>query len=151
MLKTPMSAFLSGAGIGLAAASWLFYIIHMEATLGMQRDWLAQQHQAEQARQATPQAAIETIDLLMKAYSVSVGTEEQNIQPLLEQNGHIQLLNDVQQRADVDISDLLQANRPFTAAQLYAALLRIKQQHEKQQAQRLLTDRLNDMVIAPQQ
>ena len=146
MSASSQQTFLQGLGLGIGAAALLFYFWHTEAVYQLQQQWLAQQQAQLQALQQKPSAAqnIETIDLLMKSYAVSAGTEDADMREALIQSRHLELLQQLQQSTQVDISDLVDPARPFNAAQLYAALLRIKQQQEKQQARKQLDARLSD-------
>jgi hypothetical protein len=136
------TTFLWGFGLGLAASALLFYIWHTESLIQLQQEWLSQQQQQQQQNQRSVKTQLETIDLLMKSYSISDGTEDQDMRAELIRNQHLVLLQQVQQQAGVDISDLLDPARPFNSAQLYAALLRIKQQHEKNSARQQLDQRV---------
>ncbi len=144
MSASPQQTFLQGLGLGIGAAALLFYFWHTEAVYQLQQQWLAQQKTMLEQQQKAPSAAqnIETIDLLMKSYTVTPGTEDADMREALIQSRHLQLLQQLQQSSAVDISDLVDPSRPFNAAQLYAALLRIKQQQEKLQARKLLDSRL---------
>lgn len=136
--------FLHGLGLGLGAAGLLFYFWHTEAVYQMQQQWLSEQKTLlaqQQQVQQSPKQQIETIDLLMKAYAVSPGSEETDMRQTLQQNGHLVLLDQLRSQTPVDLSDLIVAERPLSASMLYAALLRLKQQQEKQQALRLLNER----------
>ncbi len=145
MSASPQQTFLQGLGLGIGAAALLFYFWHTEAVYQLQQQWLAEQQAQLSAQQQKPSAAqnIETIDLLMKSYAVSAGTEDADMRETLIQSRHLELLQQLQQSTQVDISDLVDPARPFNAAQLYAALLRIKQQQEKQQARKQLDARLS--------
>lgn len=145
MSASPQQTFLQGLGLGIGAAALLFYFWHTEAVYQLQQQWLAEQQAQLSAQQQKPSAAqnIETIDLLMKSYAVSAGIEDADMRETLIQSRHLELLQQLQQSTQVDISDLVDPARPFNAAQLYAALLRIKQQQEKQQARKQLDARLN--------
>lgn len=135
------NGFVWGFGLGISASAMLFYIWHMESLSLMQQNWLASQQQQQlQQKSAAPQ--IETIDLLMKSYSIGEGTEDQDMRAELIRNNHLPLLLSVQQQVGTDISDLIDPARPFNSAQLYAALLRLKQQHERQQARLQLDKRV---------
>ena len=135
------NGFIWGFGLGISASAMLFYIWHMESLTLMQQNWLASQQQQQlQQKSAAPQ--IETIDLLMKSYSIGEGTEDQDMRAELIRNNHLPLLLLVQQQVGTDISDLIDPARPFNSAQLYAALLRLKQQHERQQARLQLDKRV---------
>lgn len=146
MSASPQQTFLQGLGLGIGAAALLFYFWHTEAVYQLQQQWLAEQQAQLSAQQQKPSAAqnIETIDLLMKSYAVTAGTEDADMRETLIQSRHLELLQQLQQSTQVDISDLVDPARPFNAAQLYAALLRIKQQQEKQQARKQLDARLSD-------
>lgn len=143
MSTTAQQHFLHGLGLGIGAAALLFYFWHTETVYQLQQSWLAEQKNLilQQQAQHSPKQQIETIDLLMKAYAVTPGTEEQDLRNLLNQNGHLQLLEQLQQQTPVDLADLIVPGRPLSAASLYAALLRLKQQQEKQLAMRLLNER----------
>lgn len=144
MSIAPQQHFLHGLGLGIGAAALLFYFWHTETVYQLQQSWLAEQKvmltQQQQAQQS-PKQQIETIDLLMKAYAVTPGSEETDLRSMLEQNGHLALLEQLKQQTPVDLTDLIVPERPLTAASLYAALLRLKQQQEKQQALRQLSER----------
>jgi len=144
---SPQQTFLQGLGLGIGAAALLFYFWHTEAVYQLQQQWLAEQKALLTAQQQTPSAAanIETIDLLMKTYAVSAGSEDADMRQALIQSRHLTLLQQLQQSTQVDISDLVDPARPFNAAQLYAALLRIKQQQEKLQARKQLDARLAEV------
>lgn len=144
MSASPQQTFLQGLGLGIGAAALLFYFWHTEAVYQLQQQWLSEQKAFFVKQQQSPSTAhnIETIDLLMKSYTVTPGTEDADMREALIQSRHLQLLQQLQQSTNVDISDLVDPSRPFNAAQLYAALLRIKQQQEKQQARKLLDERL---------
>jgi len=148
---SPQQTFLQGLGLGIGAAALLFYFWHTEAVYQLQQQWLAEQKAQLSAVQQKPSAAqnIETIDLLMKSYAVTAGTEDADMREALIQSRHLELLQQLQQSTQVDISDLVDPARPFNAAQLYAALLRIKQQQEKQQARKQLDARLNNPAPQP--
>jgi len=141
---SPQQTFLQGLGLGIGAAALLFYFWHTETVYQLQQGWLSEQKAMLEQQQKAPTSAqnIETIDLLMKTYAVTAGAEEADMRDALVQSRHLQLLQQLQQSSQVDISDLVDVSRPFNAAQLYAALLRIKQQQEKLQARKLLDSRL---------
>lgn len=151
MSASPQQTFLQGLGLGIGAAALLFYFWHTEAVYQLQQQWLAEQKAQLSTVQQKPSAAqnIETIDLLMKSYAVTAGTEDADMREALIQSRHLELLQQLQQSTQVDISDLVDPARPFNAAQLYAALLRIKQQQEKQQARKLLDARLSEQTPQP--
>lgn len=151
MSASPQQTFLQGLGLGIGAAALLFYFWHTEAVYQLQQHWLSEQKAMLAQQQKAPTAAqnIETIDLLMKTYTVTPGTEDADMREALIQSRHLELLQQLQQSTQVDISDLVDPSRPFNAAQLYAALLRIKQQQEKLQARKQLDARLNT-TPAPQ-
>ncbi|WP_348733554.1 hypothetical protein [Rheinheimera texasensis] len=151
MSASPQQTFLQGLGLGIGAAALLFYFWHTEAVYQLQQQWLAEQKAQLSAVLQKPSAAqnIETIDLLMKSYAVTAGTEDADMREALIQSRHLELLQQLQQSTQVDISDLVDPARPFNAAQLYAALLRIKQQQEKQQARKLLDARLSEQTSLP--
>jgi hypothetical protein len=136
------TSFLWGFGLGLAASALLFYIWHTESLIQLQQQWLNEQQIQQQNNQRSAKTDIETIDLLMKSYSISDGSEDQDMRAELIRNQHLVLLQQVQQQAGVDVSDLLDPARPFNSAQLYAALLRIKQQHERNSARQQLDQRI---------
>lgn len=150
MSASPQQTFLQGLGLGIGAAALLFYFWHTEAVYQLQQQWLAEQKSILTAQQEKPSAAtnIETIDLLMKTYAVSAGSEDADMRQALIQSRHLTLLQQLQQSTQVDISDLVDPARPFNAAQLYAALLRIKQQQEKLQARKQLDARLAEVQPA---
>lgn len=151
MSASPQQTFLQGLGLGIGSAALLFYFWHTEAVYQLQQQWLAEQKAQLSAVQQKPSAAqnIETIDLLMKSYAVTAGTEDADMREALIQSRHLELLQQLQQSTQVDISDLVDPARPFNAAQLYAALLRIKQQQEKQQARKQLDARLSEQKAQP--
>lgn len=151
MSASPQQTFLQGLGLGIGAAALLFYFWHTEAVYQLQQQWLAEQKAQLSAVQQKPSAAqnIETIDLLMKSYAVTAGTEDADMREALIKSRHLELLQQLQQSTQVDISDLVDPARPFNAAQLYAALLRIKQQQEKQQARKQLDARLSNQRTEP--
>mgnify|MGYP006195944357 CR=1 FL=1 len=144
MFSRAQFTFIWGFALGISAASMLFYTWHMESLTRLQQQWLVDQQAQQQAQlQAQqPQTQIETIDLLMKSYSISDGNEDQDMRAELIRSNHLALLLEVQQQAGVDVTDLIDPARPFNSAQLYAALLRIKQQHEKNLARQRLDQRV---------
>lgn len=144
MSASPQQTFLQGLGLGIGAAALLFYFWHTETVYQLQQQWLTEQKALLTAQQQKPTAAqnIETIDLLMKTYTVSAGNEDADMREALIQSRHLTLVQQLQKTTQVDISDLVDPAKPFNAAQLYAALLRIKQQQEKIQARKLLDARL---------
>lgn len=148
MSASSQQTFLQGLGLGIGAAALLFYFWHTEAVYQLQQQWLAQQQAQLQALQQKPSAAqnIETIDLLMKSYAISDGNEDMDMRSVLIQSGHMKLLQQVQQQTNIDLSDLISETKPFNSAQLYAALLRMKQAQEKLLARTLLDQRLEAMV-----
>ncbi|RVU32017.1 hypothetical protein EOE67_19080 [Rheinheimera riviphila] len=143
MITRAQFTFIWGFALGLSSASMLFYTWHMESLTALQQQWLEkQQTQHTEQLAQTQQSQIDTIDLLMKSYSISDGNEDQDMRAELIRSNHLSLLLEVQQQAAVDISDLIDPARPFNSAQLYAALLRIKQQHEKNLARQRLDQRV---------
>jgi hypothetical protein len=151
MITRAQFTFIWGFALGLSAASMLFYTWHMESLTAMQQQWLETQqshHTQQLAQTQQAQSQIETIDLLMKSYSISDGNEDQDMRAELIRSNHLSLLLEVQQQAAVDITDLIDPARPFNSAQLYAALLRIKQQHEKIQARQRLDQRVKTATTA---
>jgi len=142
MFARTQLTFIWGFALGISAASMLFYSWHMESLTALQQQWLQDQSAQQQAQLLTPQTQIETIDLLMKSYSISDGNEDQDMRSELIRSNHLSLLLEVQQQAGVDITDLIDPAHPFNSAQLYAALLRIKQQHEKNLARQRLDQRI---------
>jgi hypothetical protein len=147
--------FFKGLGLGFGCASVLFYFVHMETITGMQTDWLAQQQafteQTLLATRKTEQQQIETIDLLMKSYAISDGNEDVDMRAVLIESGHINLLMQVQKQTNIDVSDLIDQAKPFNSAQLYAALLRMKQAQEKMLARAQLDQRLEQISKDSQQ
>ena len=144
MAVSSQQHFLHGLGLGIGAAALLFYFWHTETVYQLQQHWLDEQKtmlSQQQQTQQSPKQQIETIDLLMKAYAVTPGTEDTDLRQLLEQNGHLVLLEQLRHQTPVDLSDLIVPERPLSASMLYAALLRLKQQQEKQLALRLLNER----------
>jgi hypothetical protein len=149
MFARAQLTFIWGFALGISAASMLFYSWHMESLTALQQQWLTdQQAQQTQSLAQQPQMQIETIDLLMKSYSISDGNEDQDMRAELIRSNHLSLLLEVQQQAAVDITDLIDPARPFNSAQLYAALLRIKQQHEKNLARQRLDQRVNSAATS---
>ncbi len=148
---SPQQTFLQGLGLGIGAAALLFYFWHTETVYQLQQHWLSEQKALLTPPKQTQTAAdnIETIDLLMRTYAVTPGTEDADMREALIQSRHLTLLQQLQQTTQVDISDLVDPARPFNAAQLYAALLRIKQQQEKLQARKLLDARLQASAPPP--
>ena len=144
MFARAQLTFIWGFALGISAASMLFYSWHMESLTTLQQQWLVDQQAQQQAQSQAqqPQTQIETIDLLMKSYSISDGNEDQDMRSELIRSNHLSLLLEVQQQAAVDITDLIDPAKPFNSAQLYAALLRIKQQHEKNLARQRLDQRI---------
>ncbi len=142
MFARSQLTFIWGFALGISAASMLFYSWHMETMTALQQQWLESQKTQQQSLAQQPQSQIETIDLLMKSYSISDGNEDQDMRSELIRSNHLSLLLEVQQQAAVDITDLIDPARPFNSAQLYAALLRIKQQHEKSLARQRLDQRV---------
>lgn len=147
--------FFKGLGLGFGCASVLFYFVHMETITGMQTDWLAQQQafteQTLLATRKTEQQQIESIDLLMKSYAISDGNEDVDMRAVLIESGHINLLMQVQKQTNIDVSDLIDQAKPFNSAQLYAALLRMKQAQEKMLARAQLDQRLEQISKDSQQ
>jgi hypothetical protein len=144
MLSRTQFIFIWGFALGISASAMLFYVWHMESLTRLQQQWFAEQQalQLAQAKAQLPQSQIETIDLLMKSYSISDGNEDQDMRAELIRSNHLSLLLEVQQQSGVDVTDLIDPARPFNSAQLYAALLRIKQQHEKNLARKKLDQRV---------
>lgn len=147
MLTGSSGFFLKGLGLGFGCASVFFYFIHMETIDGLKTQWLVEQQAlAEEAialkTKATTQQQIETIDLLMKSYAISDGNEDQDMRTALVQSGHMRLLEQLIAQTKVDVSDLIPAEKSFNSAQLYAALLRMKQTQERMNARNLLDQRL---------
>ncbi len=147
--------FFKGLGLGFGCASVLFYFVHMETITGMQSDWLAKQQafteQTLLATRKSEQQQIETIDLLMKSYAISDGNEDVDMRTVLIESGHINLLMQVQKQTNIDVSDLIDQAKPFNSAQLYAALLRMKQAQEKMLARAQLDQRLEQISKDSQQ
>ncbi len=147
--------FFKGLGLGFGCASVLFYFVHMETITGMQSDWLAKQQafteQTLLATRKSEQQQIETIDLLMKSYAISDGNEDVDMRAVLIESGHINLLMQVQKQTNIDVSDLIDQAKPFNSAQLYAALLRMKQAQEKMLARAQLDQRLEQISKDSQQ
>ena len=143
------TSFIWGFSLGVAASALLFYFFHTESLLQLQQDWLTSQQKQQQSLVQQTQTQIETIDLLMKSYSIADGSEDEDMRTELIRRNHLPLLLQVQQQAGVDVSDLIDAAKPFNSAQLYAALLRIKQQHEKNQALERLDQRVQTAATAP--
>lgn len=135
------NGFIWGFALGISAASMLFYIWHMESLNQLQQQWLASQQTQLQQQQSSVVKQIETIDLLMKSYSITDGSEDLDMRAELIRANHMPLLLALQQQSGTDVSDLIDPAKPFNSAQLYAALLRIKQQHERQQARKQLDER----------
>lgn len=135
------NGFIWGFALGISAASMLFYIWHMESLNQLQQQWLASQQTQLQQQQSSTVKQIETIDLLMKSYSITDGSEDLDMRAELIRANHMPLLLALQQQSGTDVSDLIDPAKPFNSAQLYAALLRIKQQHERQQARKQLDER----------
>ncbi len=156
MLTGSTGFFVKGLALGFGCAAVLFYFVHMETISRMQNDWLLKQEQYTQqtlalSTKANQQQQIETIDLLMKSYAITDGNEDVDMRSLLIQSGHIQLLQQVQQQTNIDVSDLISETKPFNSAQLYAALLRMKQAQEKQLARQLLDQRLQQKPSSDQE
>lgn len=150
MLTGSTGFFVKGLALGFGTAAVLFYFVHMETITGMQTEWLAKHDAlAKQTLAVTAKAQqqqqIETIDLLMKSYAISDGNEDMDMRSVLIQSGHMKLLQQVQQQTNIDLSDLISETKPFNSAQLYAALLRMKQAQEKLLARKLLDQRLEAM------
>ncbi|MBU1436052.1 MAG: hypothetical protein KJ930_09585 [Gammaproteobacteria bacterium] len=141
--------FIWGFALGISAASMLFYSWHMESLTRLQQQWIQHQQTQQQSLAQQPQSQIETIDLLMKSYSISDGNEDQDMRSELIRSNHLSLLLEVQQQAGVDVTDLIDPARPFNSAQLYAALLRMKQQHEKNLARQRLDLRVKTPTTTP--
>lgn len=147
MLTGPTGFFVKGLALGFGTAAVLFYFVHMETINGMQTAWLAKHDELAQqtlavTAKANQQQQIETIDLLMKSYAISDGNEDVDMRSVLIQSGHMKLLQQVQQQTNIDVSDLITETKAFNSAQLYAALLRMKQAQEKMLARSLLDQRL---------
>ena len=111
--------FIWGFALGISAASMLFYSWHMESLTRLQQQWLADQQNQQQllSKAQQPQSQIETIDLLMKSYSISDGNEDQDMRAELIRSNHLSLLLEVQQQAGVDVTDLIDPARPCRGAQ----------------------------------
>lgn len=135
------NGFIWGFALGISTASMLFYIWHMESLNKLQQQWLASQQTQLQQQQNSTAKQIETIDLLMKSYSITDGSEDLDMRAELIRANHMPLLLALQQQSGTDVSDLIDPAKAFNSAQLYAALLRIKQQHERQQARKQLDER----------
>lgn len=135
------NGFIWGFALGISAASMLFYIWHMESLNKLQQQWLDSQQTQLQQQQNSTAKQIETIDLLMKSYSITDGSEDLDMRAELIRANHMPLLLALQQQSGTDVSDLIDPAKAFNSAQLYAALLRIKQQHERQQARKQLDER----------
>jgi hypothetical protein len=147
MFARAQLTFIWGFALGISASSMLFYSWHMESLTRLQQQWLQTQQTQQQTIAQQPQSQIETIDLLMKSYSISDGNEDQDMRAELIRSNHMSLLLAVQQQAAVDVSDLIDPAKPFNSAQLYAALLRMKQQHEKNLARQRLDLRVQQQPV----
>lgn len=145
------NGFIWGFGLGISAASMLFYVWHMETINNLQQQWLASQKAQQQQQQQSSSKQVETIDLLMKSYSIADGNEDQDMRSELIRANHMPLLLALQQQSGSDVSDLIDPAKPFNSAQLYAALLRIKQQHERQQARLQLDERAKTVTTTATQ
>lgn len=114
----------------------LLYVWHTESMLALQQ---ANKPASETAKAAPTTSALQQqlhlIELLQKSYSISEGTEETDVRQVLTQRGHLGLFEQLVQQTQVEISDLIQPNQGFSAAQFYAALMRMRQQLERQAAQ----------------
>ncbi|MFC4656038.1 MULTISPECIES: hypothetical protein [Rheinheimera] len=77
-------------------------------------------------------------ELLQKYYTIRDGAEDTNLAPALERNGHLVIFQQMLAQSNADVSDLIQSTQSFTAAQFYAALVRIKQKDEETQAKAAL-------------
>jgi len=129
------SRFLRGFLLGLSGASILLYFWHTETLLALQTSSKPSEATVVETVSTTPlQARLHLVDLLQKSYSIHEGTEENDVRPQLQQNGHMVLVQQLLTTTQVDVSDLLDLSRPFTAAQFYAALMRIRHHLERQAA-----------------
>lgn len=129
------SRFLRGFLLGLSGASVLLYFWHTETLLAMQTSVEKTAPTMTATATSSPlQSQLHLVDLLQKSYSIHEGTEENDVRPQLQQNGHMPLVQQLLGSTRVDVSDLLDLSRPFTAAQFYAALMRIRHHLERQAA-----------------
>jgi len=87
-------------------------------------------------------------ELLQKYYTIQDGAEDTNLAPVLARNGHLVIFKQMLQQSNADVSDLIQSTDNFTAAQFYAALVRIKQKDEEQQAKAAL-EQLKPIAASP--
>ena len=134
MYLLPQSRFLRGFLLGLSGASVLLYFWHTETLLALQKP--ATTTPAAQLAPTTTalDAQLHLVELLQKSYSIHEGSEENDVRPQLQQNGHFGLAQQLITSSGVDVSDLVDVSRPFSAAQFYAALMRIRHQLERQAA-----------------
>ncbi|HAT41663.1 MAG TPA: hypothetical protein DCS87_08040 [Rheinheimera sp.] len=136
MYLLPQSRFLRGFLLGLSGASMLLYVWHTETMLAQQQaNKVPTVAQPTASTTSALQQQLHLIELLQKSYSISEGTEETDVRQVLQQRRHFGLFEQLVQQTRVDISDLIQPNQGFSAAQFYAALMRMRQQLERQAAQ----------------
>lgn len=129
------SRFLRGFLLGISGASILLYFWHTETLLALQTSAQKTVPTIDVTATSSPlQSQLHLVDLLQKSYSIHEGTEENDVRPQLQQNGHMPLVQQLLGSTGVDVSDLLDMSRPFTAAQFYAALMRIRHHLERQAA-----------------
>lgn len=115
----------------------LLYVWHTETILALQQASKTEvaAPTTDLATSSTLQQQLHLIELLQKSYSISEGTEETDVRQVLQQRGHLRLFEQLAQQTQVEITDLVQPNQGFSAAQFYAALMRMRQHIERQAAQ----------------
>lgn len=115
----------------------LLYVWHTETILALQQASKTEvaTPKTDHAASSTLQQQLHLIELLQKSYSISEGSEETDVRLVLQQRGHLQLFEQLAQQTQVEITDLIQPNQSFSAAQFYAALMRMRQHLERQAAQ----------------
>lgn len=139
MYLLPQSRFLRGFLLGISGASMLLYVWHTETLLALQHaNKPATEPTTVAATPSVVQRQLHLIDLLQKSYSINEGSEETDVRQVLQQRGHLSLFEQLVAQSQVDIADLIQPAQSFSAAQFYAALMRIRHQLERRAAQEQL-------------
>lgn len=112
----------------------LLYAWHMETITSLQAKY--QLEIAKPKAEAAParQQELQLVDLLMQSYSMTDGSEAEDVRALMMQQGDLPLLKQLLEQSQVDVADLLDVQRSFNAAELHASLLRIKTALNRQYA-----------------
>ncbi|WP_337843109.1 hypothetical protein [Rheinheimera sp.] len=150
---TPLLSFFWGLFSGLIIAAFLFNSL----TATEKAETKPAQAEPAAVVQAEPSKAEELslaarAELLQKYYTIRDGAEDTNLAPALQRNGHLEIFQQMLAQSSADVSDLIQSTQSFTAAQFYAALVRIKQKDEETQAKaalELLKPALNEANTNP--